>query len=98
MDITTGLRGVCGVHVCKEHDGTQIEHAGEELVPPRVSYSQVPGAEGRDIHLENRQGEVHNVPVPSDPEVVDEGPVVTPLRRSGRTTKGVTCRFKDFVP
>ena len=87
-----------GIRVRKEYDGTQLEHAGGELVPPPVSGGQVPVAEDRDLHLENHQGEVHNVPVPSDPVAVDEEPVVTPLRRSGRTTKGVTSRFKDFVP
>ena len=91
-----GRQGVEG-QVQQEGSKKQIEHPGEKLVPPPVTVSQVPGAGGHDAPF-GTQDEVHNVPAPPDPVVAEDQPAVTPVRRSGRSTKGKTSRFKDFVP
>ena len=99
LDQEHGPSGGQGVEDQEQQEGNrrQIEHTGGELVPQPVTVSQVPGAEGHDAPL-GTQDEVQNVPAPPDPVVGEDQPAGTPLRRSGRSTKGKTSRFKDFVP
>ena len=75
----------------------QVEDAGVELVPPPVTDSQAPGTGGHDAPL-GTQDEIRNVPALPDPVVTEDQPAGTPVRRSGRSTKGKTSRYKDFVP
>merc|ERR1711954_71549 len=89
LDQEHGPPGGQGVEDQEQQEGNrrQIEHTGGELVPQPVTVSQVPGAEGHDAPL-GTQDEVQNVPAPPDPVVGEDQPAGTPLRRSGRSTKG----------
>ena len=100
---STGRDGHGAVRVIPNQAGVP-GHGGEEVQAEQPVQLVGGGAADRDMHVDidrggpsvDGQDDDHAVAVPSVGGDISQ-PEVSPVRRSSRSTKGVTTKYKDFL-
>ena len=103
MGTSTGRNGRGAVGVVPDQPGVPV-HEVEDVQAEQPVQLVGGGAAHRDVHVDmdrggpsvDQQDDGHAVAVPSVGGDLGQ-PEASPVRRSSRSTKGVTTKYKDFL-